>query len=97
MKYNSFDIYLIRKRYCIQCSTLLKRNKVVRIIDAKSKEARQYTVWEGSGDGDIELTTYNLLCPVCNTIFSPAEHEEWEKQEKKRKKQERKQLRKKRN
>ena len=73
-----FEIFLLRKNYCVHCGNLLNRKKIIRIIDGDSEEASHYGISGGEGGfiystADIRLTTYCLECKICNKTFTVKE------------------------
>jgi transcription initiation factor IIE alpha subunit len=74
MKNKTYEIdaaMALKKYYCHKCGSLLKkhqRKRLIKTVDPDYKEHR--TVGRMNIIGDIELTEYDFLCPICNKIIS---------------------------
>ena len=67
-----------KKHKCVDCKVKLKRKKVSKIINTKSKEAKNYSfhINRNTMTGDVEFSWYEFECPVCKKSFTVEELEE---------------------
>ena len=67
-----------KKHKCVDCKVKLKRKKVSKIINTKSKEAKNYSfhINRNTITGDVEISWYEFGCPVCKKSFTVEELEE---------------------
>lgn len=59
--------YLIKKHFCPDCKTLLKKVKVSRIVNSSSPEAKDFDFTSGDSwlFGDIKFIWKEFECPKC--------------------------------
>lgn len=67
-----------KKHYCPQCNSKLLRQKVSRIIDSNSDEAKYYDfeVADITVKGNMKFTHIEFLCPVCQKHYTVNETKE---------------------
>lgn len=80
MRYSNDDIIytMFKKHYCPDCNQRLKRIKEVKIIDAKSPEAKKYDLGNECRLGDLKLILVEFICPKCQKHYSIAKMKEIE-------------------
>ena len=74
---NPFFVYF-KKHYCPQCSSKLLRQKVSRIINSNSEEAKNYDfeVADITVKGNMKFTHIEFRCPVCQKYYTVKETKE---------------------
>ena len=66
-----FPMILLKKHYCADCNTKLKRKRHETVVNSNSPEARDYDF--SIGDmfilGDMTFIRYTLECPNCKREY----------------------------
>ena len=82
--FNENVFYMMKKHYCPDCKSLLKKIKVSRIINNRSPEAKNFD-FEFSDSwisGKIKFIWKEFECPECKRHITVKEMKEIEKREK---------------
>ncbi len=81
IKYFNNDVfYMMKKHYCPDCKTLLKKVKVSRIVNSKSPEAKNFDF--SDVDGNVKFVWKEFECSECKRHITVSEMREIEKREK---------------
>ena len=65
---NPFYIHL-KKHFCPNCKSRLKRVKTTKVVNAKSFEAKKYEI-DPYTIGDVKVSIVEFFCPVCEKQIS---------------------------
>ena len=67
----------LRRHKCAYCKVKLKRKKVLKIINSKSEEAKNYNfhMHRNTMTGDVNISWYEFECPICKRSFTLEELE----------------------
>lgn len=80
--FNAGLFYLcMKKHFCPQCKSRLKRNYFSEIVNSKSPEAKAYdfSVGETFYKGNVEFRTICFLCDNCKRNYSIHELKDYER------------------